>query len=185
MTRWTFGGHLPQEARGWAVHSRVRVEAGTVFPVRRTSTFTVCSQRGISATSPQNCCFPYHLAVDPSEWWVVLDFSIYKIKRLNTYLAPHPGFSKGAKQFFSPSFLKPRQNKAFLNFMSPKMAQGNNTWLFRVVSADALATGAPSINPQTGQVPLHGKSVLQWGFIPLILAGHFWMWPHLYKIGFS
>lgn len=34
--------------------------------------------------------------------------------------------------------------------MSPQMAKGNNTWMFSVVSADALATGASSINPQMG-----------------------------------
>lgn len=55
----------------------------------------------LAPPTPQIVALPISLSCLPlSEWRVVLVFSIYKIKRLNTYLAQHPGFSKCSKPFF-------------------------------------------------------------------------------------
>lgn len=54
----------------------------------------------LASPTPQIVALPISLSCLPlSEWWVVLVFSIYKIKRLNTYLEQHPGFNKCSKQF--------------------------------------------------------------------------------------
>lgn len=91
--------------------------------------------------NPQIAALPISLSCLPlSEWRVVLVFSIYKIKRLNTYLAQHPGFSKCSKPFFPlPSRNQDKIKHSWI-LCRPKWQKETTLGFFPVVSVDPLAT---------------------------------------------
>lgn len=95
----------------------------------------------LAPPTPQIAPLPISLSCLPlSEWRVVLVFSIYKIKRLNTYLAQHPGFSKCSKQFFPLPSRNQDKIKHYWILCRPKWQKETTPGFSPVESVDPLAT---------------------------------------------
>lgn len=91
--------------------------------------------------TPPIVALPISLSCLPlSEWRAVLVFSVYKIERLNTYLAQHPGFSKCSKPFFPLPSRNQDNIKHSWILCRPKWQKKTTPGFFPVVSVDPLAT---------------------------------------------
>lgn len=138
--RWTSGGHFQHEAKSWALHGWASMAAGPVSCPENLRVHAVLREE-LGPPTPPIVALPISLSCLPlSEWRAVLVFSVYKIERLNTYLAQHPGFSKCSKPFFPlPSRNQDKIKHSWI-LCRPKWQKKTTPGFFPVVSVDPLAT---------------------------------------------